>query len=357
MKLLIALLVVTVILLILYCCNYENMTKIYSGVGIVPGIGPRGGAIVSDDQFTYFDGAELQPCDMCPNPIVCPKCPNNSASTMMRNINEGFTGVKDMAMGAKDALTGFVGKFLGRDNFLSRPWYKTSVCDSTGRGDYYDTMIYSPDTDFQGDANSQASESPPLDGQVGHVAQVHINPSSEHCVRYNELRPEIDYSKDPVIANYSADFGANRSRIVGINEETIRPYMGPVTPVPFDADAQYWAERERVGAAYTKLYGRPNFSRSAGMSSEPFLTQPDEAFEQNRNQCDPDYKLSCGPAACGDKQLRNDILCCKIPSEKTTINLLYNEVMGLPIDATLSPEKCELIGMNGYGYQEDCIRV
>lgn len=349
MQLLTGLLIVVAILLVVWCVTRENMTRIYSGVGIVPGIGPRGGAIVSDDQFTYFDGAELQPCDMCPNPIVCPKCPNTaSSSAIMQGLNEGFTG-------AKDKITGFINKFLNRDTFLSRPWYKTSVCDSTGRGDYYDSIVYSPDTDFIGDANSQAGGGMPLDGQVGHVAQVHINPSNEHCIKYNDLRPEIDYSKDPVIATYSADFGANRSRITGVNQATIKPYMGPVTPVPFDADAQYWAERERVGAAYTKLYGRPNFTR--GASAEPFLTQPDEAFEQNRNPCDPDYKLSCGPANCGEKKLRSDILCCKIPSERTTINLLYNEVMGLPTDAVPSPEKCELVGMNGYGYQEDCIRV
>lgn len=358
------LLVVTLLVLLWLTVGSEAMTKIYSGVGIAPGIGPRGGAIVSDMKFSYFDGEELQPCDMCPNPVVCPKCPN-VGDTPLRALNSTFTEafrgseLLSMAQAVTDPLKKVVGDvaksaaevIIGKDNFLSRPWYKTSVCDSTSRGDYFDSIVYSTDVDPAVDSGQQ----PPLDGPVGHVAQVHINPSSEHCVRYNELRPEVDYSRDPVMASYAADFGANRSRIKNVNQATITPYMGPVTPVPFDADAQYWAERERVGAAYTKLYGRPSFrpTDSDGRSdisisgTETFLTQPDEAFQQNRQPCDPDY------AVCGKKQ-RADILCCKIPSERTTINLLYNEVMGLPIHMLPAQDKCELSGMNGYSYQVDC---
>ena len=82
MRLLIAMIIVIIIILLITYKQKESMTKIYRGVGflntgdetpVASGIVNSGP--VGDMTYSYFDGSSLESCDMCPNGIVCPSCP------------------------------------------------------------------------------------------------------------------------------------------------------------------------------------------------------------------------------------------------------------------------------------------
>lgn len=82
-KVLIAILII-ITLVVLYRSTMEKMTKIYRGVGmyntgndpmqqVASGIVNSG--IKADYANTYDEGGYVESCDLCPNSIVCPHCP------------------------------------------------------------------------------------------------------------------------------------------------------------------------------------------------------------------------------------------------------------------------------------------
>ena len=99
---LISVLIIIVLLVLLYKASTEKMTKIYRGVGFYnTGNDPMGqvasgivnSGIVADYAHTYDEGGYVESCDLCPNSIVCPHCPQfrvtdtgSAVSTLVEDI-------------------------------------------------------------------------------------------------------------------------------------------------------------------------------------------------------------------------------------------------------------------------------
>jgi hypothetical protein len=94
-------LIIFMILLIVLFNNpvQENMTRIFRGVGVANDADeqPVAAGVISsmplaDYTYTYFDGKKLESCDLCPNAVVCPKCPQFSSEKFQNLPSEAMSG-------------------------------------------------------------------------------------------------------------------------------------------------------------------------------------------------------------------------------------------------------------------------
>ncbi len=83
--------VILIIIIIAYSLRKENLTRIYRGVGfyntgndplnqVAAGVVNSG--IVADYTHAYNDGGGIESCDLCPNAMVCPSCPQYVATDL-----------------------------------------------------------------------------------------------------------------------------------------------------------------------------------------------------------------------------------------------------------------------------------